>query len=101
MAVVKVRIYSPLSQQLGLVKGSGPWAIEQVIDPGDNLHALFRRLGEQSPTFLDTLFEPETGALKKHVSLLINGQQVITVEDWQTALQDGAEVVLLPAYAGG
>jgi molybdopterin converting factor small subunit len=101
MAVVKIRIYPPLSQRLGLAKVPGAVALEQEIGPGDNLHGLFRRLGEQSPTFRDTLLEPDTGALKKHVSLLVNGQRVITREDWQTPLQDGAEVVLLPAYAGG
>jgi molybdopterin converting factor small subunit len=101
MLVVQIRIYPPLSQNLGLAKGPGPVSLEQTIEPGDNLDALFRRLDENCPNFLATALEAETGVLVPYVSLFINGHRAATREDWQAPLNDSDEVVLLPAYAGG
>lgn len=101
MSVVQIRIYPPLSQNLGLAKGPGPVSLEQTIEPGDNLDALFRRLDKDYPSFLATLLQPETGVLVPYASLFINGHRAATREDWQAQLNDRDEIVLLPAYAGG
>ncbi len=101
MPTVNIRIYAPLSVRLGLVKGSGRAILEQAIDPGEGVRGVFRRLAEQLPAFYGTVLEPETGRVVPQVILLVNGRWLTAPAEYDAPLPDGAEIVLLPAYAGG
>ena len=102
MPIVKVRIYAPLTQQLGIEIGSGPVSLEFTIESGEGMQALFQELGERYPLFLHTLFDPISDTLASNVVLIVNGSKVTTIpEAWQIPLSDETEVVLLPPLAGG
>jgi len=101
MPMVSIRIHAPLSERLGLAKGWGRVMLEQAIEPGESVREVFSRLVEQYPAFRGNVLEPETGRPWLHIILLVNGQRLITPEDYHAPLEDGAEIVLLPAYAGG
>ncbi len=101
MPVVSIRIHAPLSERLGLAKGWGRAVLEQAIEPGESLQGVFLRLAGQYPAFRGNVLESETGRLMPHVILLVNGQRLTSPEGYDAPLEEGAEIVLLPAYAGG
>jgi hypothetical protein len=101
MPLVTVRIYPPLAQQLGVGNASGPVSLESTIESGEGLPALFQKLGEFYPLFLETLFVPTSGDLAPSIALVVDGVWVRAREAWENPLRDGAEVVLVHAFAGG
>ncbi len=101
MPTVSIRIHAPMSERLGLAQGGRRAILEQAIEPGESVRGVFLRLAEQHPAFYGVVLEPETAALLPHVTLLVNGQRLTTPEEYDAPLKDGAEIVLLPAYAGG
>ncbi len=101
MPTVSVRIHAPLSERLGLAQGGRRVLLEQAIEPGESVRDVFSRLAEQYPAFRGNVLEPETGRLLPHVLLLVNGQRLTAPDAYDAPLPAGAEIMLLPAYAGG
>lgn len=52
--------------------------------------------------FSEMTFDPQTGTLSQHVSVLINGRHYTHLPDrLETQLKDGDEVSIFPPLAGG
>lgn len=47
------------------------------------------------------LFEPEGSGLLPHIGLMVNGRSIRLLNNLETILQDGDEILLLPPVGGG
>ena len=68
-----------------------------------SLQELLASLGaEIGPEFQEKVFDPTTGEVRAHVSVLVNGKQCTHPADRMgTELKDGDEVAIFPPMAGG
>jgi molybdopterin synthase sulfur carrier subunit len=91
MAIV-VRIPTPLqkfTQQQSTVQTSGT-----------TIQAMLDELGRHFPGLRAQLCD-ERGAVRKFVNLYLNDEDIRFLQGEKTALQDGDEVAIIPAVAGG
>lgn len=61
------------------------------------LHELITRYGDK---FKDRIFD-SSGSLRRFLNFYVNGKNVLHLEGIETQLQDGDEISILPAVAGG
>ena len=47
------------------------------------------------------LFEPDRSKLLPHIGLMVNGRSISLLENMETVLQDGDQVLILPPVGGG
>jgi len=47
------------------------------------------------------LFEPDGSKLLAHIGLMVNGRSISMLQNMETVLQDGDEVLILPPVGGG
>ena len=47
------------------------------------------------------LFEPDGSSLLPHIGLMVNGRSIRLLNNLETILQDGDEILLLPPVGGG
>ena len=68
-----------------------------------SLHNLLVCLSaEIGPAFEEQVFDPASGEVRAHVSILINGRQCTHPADrLATFLKDGDEIAIFPPIAGG
>ena len=74
--------------------------LPKVESSGDSLSACIDQLEVDYPGVRDRLMD-ETGELRRFVNVYVNGEDVRFEQGLQTALQDGDEVSIVPAVAGG
>ncbi len=89
---MRVRLPSSLRKLTG-----GKAVVEQSAA---TVGALFEALEADFPGFKDRLCEPD-GRLKRHINVFVNGKDIRSVQDMQTPLAEGDEVIIAPAIAGG
>ncbi len=89
---VRVRIPTVLRPRTGgeAVVTAAPGTIEEVIRSVDAAH----------PGFAGVIFEA-SGELKRFINVFVGDEDVRYLEGTRTPVSDGAEVVILPAVAGG
>jgi cysteine synthase B len=71
----------------------------EVTAEGDTIRELLDDLTERYPALRTQLLEG--GDLAPHVNVYLGGEDVRTLDGIETAVTDGATVILLPAMAGG
>jgi molybdopterin synthase sulfur carrier subunit len=89
---IKVRIPTPLrklTREQDIVQGSG-----------DTLGEMIEGLESEFPGLKERLCD-ETGELRRFVNVYVNGEDVRFQDGLGTRLNDGAEVSIVPAVAGG
>ena len=91
MAVL-VRIPTPLR---ALTKGSA-----EVQATADTVGDLIEDLERQYPGLRDRLVE-ENGELRRFINIYVNQEDIRFLQGEKTALNQGDEVVIVPAIAGG
>jgi molybdopterin synthase sulfur carrier subunit len=47
------------------------------------------------------LFEPDGSKLLSHIGLMVNGRSISMLQNMETVLQNGDEVLILPPVGGG
>ena len=62
--------------------------------------AALAAIGERHPDFLARVLTPE-GRLRRHVNVFVNADSVKALEGLDTPLPAGANLVIVPAVAGG
>ena len=67
---------------------------------GETVGDVIDDLVERYPPLRDQLLE-NGGGLASFVNVFLGGEDVRTLEGLETAVEDGATVILLPAMAGG
>jgi MoaD family protein len=102
MAKVSLRIYAPLAQQSGAPGRAGSLTLEEEVGEGEQVGSLLDRLADRyGERFREALFHAETGQIRQHLVVLVNGQSLASGQGLETELEDGDQVVLVAAYAGG
>jgi len=90
--MIKVRIPTPLRP---LTKGQG-----EVEAQANNIASMIETLNNAHPGFKDRLCD-ESGELRRFVNIYVNEEDIRFLKGKETALNDGDEVSIVPAIAGG
>ena len=72
----------------------------QVEASGSSVAELIEDLDRSHPGMRERLVD-ETGALRRFVNLYVGGEDVRFLNGIETAVEDGSEVSIIPAVAGG
>jgi molybdopterin synthase sulfur carrier subunit len=92
MAAVKVRIPTPLRK---ITKD-----LEEVDAQGTNITEIIADLETNYPGLKERICEDD-GSLRRFVNLYLNDEDIRFKENMDTALNDGDELSIIPAIAGG
>jgi molybdopterin synthase sulfur carrier subunit len=90
--MIKVRIPTPLRP---LTRGQG-----EVEAQASNIAELIEQLNMAHPGMKDRLCD-ETGDLRRFVNVYVNEEDIRFLKGKDTVLNDGDEVSIVPAIAGG
>jgi len=66
---------------------------------GANVSAVLDNLMVAYPVMRDRLFD--AGKLRRSINVFVNGEDIRFLDNGATALNDGDELSILPAFAGG
>lgn len=89
---VTVRIPTPLRQLSG--------GAAAVTAEGATVGGILDDMERQHPGFRERLFD-EQGELRRFVNIYVGGEDIRFLDDLDTTLEDGQEVSIVPAVAGG
>lgn len=78
----------------------GASSVEVDLPDGARVADVLDRLGEQWPV-LGRRIRDDTGGLRRHVNVFVDGQDVRRTGGAGTPVADGAVVHVLPSVAGG
>ncbi len=92
MAKVKVRIPSPL-QKITQNK-------QEVTAEARNIKELIADLEKQFPGLKERLLD-ESGKIRRFINFYVNDEDIRFLKQDETLLEDGNEVSIIPAIAGG
>ena len=92
MAKVKVRIPSPL-QKITQNK-------QEVTAEAKNIKELIADLEKQFPGLKERLLD-ESGKIRRFINFYVNDEDIRFLKQDETLLEDGNEVSIIPAIAGG
>jgi sulfur-carrier protein len=90
--MIKVRIPTPLRP---LTKGQG-----EVEAQASSIASMIETLNNAHPGLKDRLCD-ESGELRRFVNIYVNEEDIRFLKGKETALNDGDEVSIVPAIAGG
>jgi molybdopterin synthase sulfur carrier subunit len=90
--MIKVRIPTPLRP---LTKGQG-----EVEAQANSIAHMIETLNKAHPGLKDRLCD-ESGELRRFVNIYVNEEDIRFLKGKETALNDGDEVSIVPAIAGG
>jgi sulfur-carrier protein len=90
--MIKVRIPTPLRP---LTKGQG-----EVETKASSVVEMIETLNGAHPGIKDRLCD-ETGELRRFVNIYVNEEDIRFLKGKETSLNDGDEVSIVPAIAGG
>jgi sulfur-carrier protein len=72
----------------------------RVTAAGDNVREMIEDLERQFPGMRERLCDDD-GSLRRFVNVFVGDEDIRFMEGLDTALQDGAQVSIVPAVAGG
>ncbi len=90
--MVQVRIPTPLRKYTG--------GAEAVQAEGTTVAALVADLDKRHPGIRERICD-ETGAVRRFVNIVVNGEDIRVLSNLDTAVKAGDEVSVVPAIAGG
>lgn len=67
---------------------------------GSNLAEVFAALDAQFPGFKERLYDDD-GEIKRFINVYVNSEDIRYLDELQTAVGEGDEVLIIPAVAGG
>jgi len=88
-----IRVYIPTPYR-ELTDGLG-----HVTAEGETIGALITDLDRRYPGLRDRICDD--AAVRNHVNVFVNGQEMRSLQDEGTPLREGDEVAFIPALAGG
>lgn len=93
---VSVRLFTTLRELIGKSKEDLDFTPASVTVE-DVLEELVKRHGKTVKNYLYS----ETGSVKTHLQLLVNGKNVDLLEELETQLKEGDQVAVVPPVGGG
>ena len=100
MGTVRVEVMPWLSRYFATGR-YGRVVLEMEQGDGGTVRDLLEELAAQNRELGDVLFDPNTGKLSAHVSLLLNGRLLEVSGGVQAALAPGDTLRLMPGFSGG
>ncbi len=93
MASVRVKFFATVREVAG----------ERSVEvDAENIRDLLDRLRERfGRKFEETVFDDDTGELKRFYSCMVNGKRIELLDGYDTSLADGDVVALFPPVGGG
>ena len=96
--MIKIKVHTIL----GLKEAIGEREVEVSVPEGSTLQGLLIQMVKSWGKKLSSrLFEPGTGSLLPHIRLMVNGRDVAFLNNMETVLQEGDEVLIFPPVSGG
>jgi sulfur-carrier protein len=89
---VSVKIPTPLRRVTG--------GVSDVSADGATVRELIEDLERQFPGMRERLCD-ETGALRRFVNVFVGDEDIRFLEGIETSIEEGAQVSIIPAVAGG
>ena len=90
---VRVLIPTPLQK----LTGGKP---EVAIGIRGDISELIEKLNADYPGFKERLCD-ENGKIRRFINIYVNGEDIRFLQGQETKIEDGAEVSIIPAIAGG
>ena len=78
----------------------GRTAVDVDLGPPGTVRALLDALATEHPVF-DRRVRDETGALRRHVNVYVDGEEVRRLDGLATLVPPGSEVMVVQSVAGG
>jgi molybdopterin synthase sulfur carrier subunit len=72
----------------------------EVSSTGTTVGEILDDLARQFPTIKEHLCDPD-GQVRRFVNVYVNGEDIRFVANLETGVEDGDEIVIIPAIAGG
>jgi molybdopterin synthase sulfur carrier subunit len=96
--LITVKVHTILTLKKVLGKGEVELSVSEGSTLGELLTTMTNRWGDELAA---NLFEAESRDVLPHIRLMVNGQDIIFLNDMETVLQNGDEVLILPPVSGG
>lgn len=96
LILVKVRTILEFAKIFGQGRFEVSLAASSTV--GNFLEELTNAWGDELAT---RLFVPDRSKLLPHIGVMVNGRSISLLENMETVLQDGDEVLILPPVGGG
>jgi molybdopterin synthase sulfur carrier subunit len=93
---VKVRTILELKKIFG--QGQFEESLADGSTVGDFLLQITKNWSDEKAS---RLFEPGTSKLLPHIQLMVNGRSIRILDNFETELEDGDELTILPPVGGG
>ena len=81
--------------------GSSRKVYHQLIEAGDTVRTVLRRLSKAHPQLHKALWDAATGDLGEHIEVLVNDAVLGVSHDLDSAAQAGDHYTLIGQYLGG
>jgi molybdopterin synthase sulfur carrier subunit len=94
---IKVRFFTVLREVTGK-KEEALEILDKDITVGMILQVLARRYGK---AFENYIFDQQTGKVKGFLQFFVNGQSASTLNGFETKLQEGDTLAIVPPVGGG
>jgi sulfur-carrier protein len=72
----------------------------EVVVSGATVHEAFTALRSRYPRFVERMIERD-GSIRPFINVYVNEEDIRFLQNQQTVLQDGDEIRIIPAIAGG
>ena len=95
---MRVKIQTILNLKRILKKGELELTIPRESTVEKLLKSMIKTWGDELET---QLFQPKSSSLLPYIILLVNGRDVRFLNNMETVLQDGDEIMIVPPIAGG
>lgn len=92
MAVIKVRIPTPLRKFVGMK--------EEIFASGSNVKELIEDMERLHPDLKERIRD-ENGKIKRFVLVFLNDEDIRFLDGEETLLENGDELSIIPAISGG
>ena len=87
---------------LGIKKILGQRALDISVPEGCTVGELLEIMKKTwGENLASLLFEPNSSSLLPHIVLMVNGRDIRFLNNMETVLQDGDEILILPPVGGG
>ncbi|MCS7131210.1 MAG: MoaD family protein [Hadesarchaea archaeon] len=84
-----------------LCEKAGTDTIKLPIDENETIDTLLMKLGRRHSYLLEAILDPQTGELKSHYNILLNGRRVQQLRGIHTKLKHKDELAIFPPESGG
>jgi molybdopterin converting factor small subunit len=81
--------------------GSDRIGFDLLLESGDTVRTVLRRLSDRFPQLQYALWDAESGELGEHIEVVVNGAILGVRHGLDSALKDGDRILLFGQYMGG